>query len=490
MKQTRRRFMAGSTSAMGGIVLGALTRPKSLRAADAADVIVIGGGFSGLLAAMILQDEGYDVILLEAAHRVGGRAYTADSVDGRPEFGANQIGPLYARTRDVAQRLDIELAQGSNINAPFTFSIGGQLVRKEEWEASDLNKTVGEERRILPSALLGYYLTAYNPFSDIEQWLEDGAEIYDISIGQWLQQIDVSPAALGLISDGLISPDLWNASLLTMLQEVTRMTMSPGPAETETSTDKDRFEQAALTSARVVGGTSQLPEAMARYLGDTVRLGKVVKSVSMDGTRAEVTCLDSSKFTANFVIAAAPFSVLRRISIDPPLVGDQREAVNFMPYGNTTFVYMNVKTRFWEQDGMDASLWTDGPLNLVRQPLDYDGTRDRLVALSTGYKANRLDQLGPKERGEFVVREIERLRPSTKGQIEVTGVHSWALEPFIGGCRHSYPPGRAFRYARAMIEPHHALHFAGEHTRRLELGMESAMESGERAALEIIERSN
>ena len=39
-----------------------------------------------------------------------------------------------------------------------------------------------------------------------------------------------------------------------------------------------------------------------------------------------------------------------------------------------------------------------------------------------------------------------------------------------------------------MTKPHERLHFAGEHTRRLEVGMESAMETGERAALEILER--
>jgi monoamine oxidase len=45
------------------------------------------------------------------------------------------------------------------------------------------------------------------------------------------------------------------------------------------------------------------------------------------------------------------------------------------------------------------------------------------------------------------------------------------------------------RFAHDMIKPHHRMHFAGEHTRRLEVGMESAMESGERAAFEILERS-
>jgi monoamine oxidase len=37
-----------------------------------------------------------------------------------------------------------------------------------------------------------------------------------------------------------------------------------------------------------------------------------------------------------------------------------------------------------------------------------------------------------------------------------------------------------------MAQPFGRLHFAGEHTRTLEIGMEAALESGERAALEIL----
>jgi monoamine oxidase len=40
-----------------------------------------------------------------------------------------------------------------------------------------------------------------------------------------------------------------------------------------------------------------------------------------------------------------------------------------------------------------------------------------------------------------------------------------------------------------MIVPWQRLHLAGEHTRRNDFGMEAAMESGERAALEILERA-
>jgi monoamine oxidase len=62
------------------------------------------------------------------------------------------------------------------------------------------------------------------------------------------------------------------------------------------------------------------------------------------------------------------------------------------------------------------------------------------------------------------------------------------MVPTIRGCSHQYVPGKVMAWSQAMMQPHERLHFAGEHTRRLEVGMESAMETGERAALEILER--
>ncbi len=39
-----------------------------------------------------------------------------------------------------------------------------------------------------------------------------------------------------------------------------------------------------------------------------------------------------------------------------------------------------------------------------------------------------------------------------------------------------------------MAKPAGRIHFSGEHTARLDRGMEGALESGERAAFEIMER--
>ena len=65
----------------------------------------------------------------------------------------------------------------------------------------------------------------------------------------------------------------------------------------------------------------------------------------------------------------------------------------------------------------------------------------------------------------------------------------WGNDPLQRGCGFSLAPGQVNAFARHMIEPWNVLHFAGEHTRRTDFGMESAMESGERAAIEIITRA-
>jgi monoamine oxidase len=62
-------------------------------APDEVDVVVIGGGFSGLMAAHEAQSQGLRTILLEAKHRVGGRSRTQKlkSGQGVVELGATWI---------------------------------------------------------------------------------------------------------------------------------------------------------------------------------------------------------------------------------------------------------------------------------------------------------------------------------------------------------------------------------------------------------------
>ncbi len=466
-----------------GSGLAALTvsacKPMKL-AAEKADVIIIGAGLAGLNAAMILAEQGSKVAVLEASDRIGGRVFTSTSIEGNPEHGGVQIGNFYARFLQRCEQLGLELAPGSNIYDAYAYSLNGDLIRPSEWKDSIHNKTEGAERAVAPTALAGYYLGKNHAFTRMDEWTTPEALAkYDVPFADWLRSVGASEGAIDLISRG---SDENNISTLKQLQEFGRATFN----KVETSTTQDRFEQASRTSMHLVGGASRLPEAMARKLGDAVHTGKRVVSIDMTAEGVTVACDDGSQYKANKVISAVPFITLRKVAINPPLQGAHAEAIKALPYGGQNQVWLRVKQPYWEDDGIEASMWCDGPFSLVRQRIGYDGSRDSAVVITGGAKGEALDRMPAKERGEFVLAELAKIRPSTAGKLEVMGTFSWRLQPTIECCSHVYHAGQMKRFVPVIAAPHERMHFAGEHTRKMEVGMEAALESGERAALEIL----
>src|SRR5687768_1661615 len=88
---TRREMIQRSLAATAGLFL---SDRFAAGASATGRVVVIGAGFSGLAAAYELTRAGYDVTVLEARNRVGGRVISfADLVKGKHvEGGAELIG--------------------------------------------------------------------------------------------------------------------------------------------------------------------------------------------------------------------------------------------------------------------------------------------------------------------------------------------------------------------------------------------------------------
>lgn len=107
-----------------------------------------------------------------------------------------------------------------------------------------------------------------------------------------------------------------------------------------------------------------------------------------------------------------------------------------------------------------------------------------------GNAAARLDQMPTEDVGDFVVSQLEQIRPATKGRLKVMKVHSWAKHSPSACCRHVFNVGEVGAWANVMGTPHHRLHLAGEQTRTVDSGMEAAASTGERAALEILARES
>ena len=225
---------------------------------------------------------------------------------------------------------------------------------------------------------------------------------------------------------------------------------------------------------------------MARSLGDAVQLNSPVVGIHMGSELARVRTRDGEQFESRFVISAMPFSCLRQVELSPAQL--RLPVIQKMPYVGTVFVHFSVRgTPFWERDGLPSGMWSDGPLNLFNGLTNPVNGQPQLTAVAVGPKAAAMNALGPDGIGQLVMDELARLRPASRENLELLVVQAWSQEPYALGCRHSWAPGQIRSMAQELWQPHGRLLFAGEHTRRLEVGMEAAMASGERAALQVLE---
>ena len=495
MSFRRRQVLKGALSLSALSLTYPLLRPAAGLAAEKTSVVVIGGGLSGLNSALLLSDLGFGVILLEGSQRVGGRARTADGVETRPEYGASEVGRSYARAIDLCSRLDVKLLPDIRSLLPMSNYVEGTWVRSGDWADSPVNRMSGDEREIPPLMVGMALLNRINPLKNLDDWLSPEFAAHDISMRDLFRNNGVSEAALRLAG---VPMDLRMTSSLGMMQERTRTLFDANFGRTQTEAVDTPFGLVATRQEgeetppvrTIEGGTSRLPEAMAAALGDRVRLGKVAVEIDMSGSGAEVRCLDGSRYRADFVVAAVPFTTLRNISVSPGFAGRQAEAVLTLGYRGTTRAWGVVEEPYWEDDGLEPSFFTDETIQtlVVLDKLPGEDSH-RFSVIFTGPSSARIDQLPDDQALALIESEIARIRPSTRDRMRFVDLYGWRKNPLIQGCRHLFRPGQISRFAREMIVPHHRLHFAGEHTRRMDFGMEAALESGERAALEILQRA-
>lgn len=468
-------------SALGATTL-ALGNGRYLRAAEATDVIILGAGLSGLYTAMLLEEQGFRVTVLEASDHVGGRVQTRKFAGRLHELGASDIGVMYARVLDMMNRLNLERVPSSIRIRPFCYHVDGQLVRADEWESADVNRTVGEERSIAPSGLERHFLGQFNPLQELDDWLLPENQSLDIPIGQYLQQRGVSDEAIRLFGHTYNGIGMNRTSALSLFRDATRTRFGIQAFMAMKAAGQD-----VAPLSQVKGGNQRLPEAMAATLDQEILFNKAAATIAHDKTGVDVRCLDGSRYRAAFLVSAIPLLSLRKIEISPMLSPVKSMATNQLGYYAVTKFYLRPTEKFWEADEYSPTMWSDGLLERVFAATDENDEVHSLLVWMTGLGSRRIDQFGRQEATRMVLDEMTRIRPASKGKLEVIGYHSWGRTPFIGGCGHSYSAGQISQFAADLPMPEGRIHFAGEHTRRREFGMESAMASAERVMAEIVD---
>ncbi len=471
---SRRKFMQSAAAASLAFVT-----PRVAWGQTSADVIVIGAGMSGLNAALLLEEQGLDVRILEGRNRIGGRVYSLGNVPGNPEAGANAIVARNALA--TARRFGAELidrSQRPGINRERLLVLGGKIISPSEWPDSPQNPFPKDQRETMPWGYVSPLISKNNPLKNVGDWVDPAYASHDISLHTFLEQQGASDRIIQLAVDT-------NCIYDRSAHDVSTLMPFHGDV-------RRKFRQKAGRINFVAkGGNQRVPEAMARGLKRQVIMQKTVSGIRSEADGVDVQCSDGSRYRARFVICSVPIPVLRNLRIDPVLTGAQEQAVKSMSYSLCTQIHMTAKRPFWEDDGLPPCMWTDGLVGTV-SPSRNGRSPDEVTSIAArgrGLMATYLDRLGPEGAKAAVIQYIEKIRPAAKGQLTALHFHSWQLDPFAGGADFMiWGPGEVTAFHGKLWQRHGRISFCGEHTALLSSGQGGALESGERAASEILER--
>lgn len=478
MRSTRRDLVKwmGAASLLGAAPLNA--RADSHRSTpQKTDAIIVGAGLAGLNAALLLEDEGLRVRVLEASDKVGGRVLSFTDLPGNPEAGANSFYPGYARIIALCERLGVGTFKYSDyrIKNSMALDIAGEFISIEEWAKSKHNPAPEALRTLPPYAVAANVITNNNPLQSPYEWQELTDSVASGTTHEFLSHHGLSETAIRLFHDT-------NPPNGTSAHEVSALMWLFIDAWFKS-------KLAMGTDELVVkGGNIGLPVAMANALQEPVELESEVAQVEQHDKHVAVTLTDGREFEASNVVLALPLPPLRRIRFTPQLPDRIHHALMTVPQMAITQVHIIPDEPYWEEDGMAPGIWSDGPMGQL-VPI-YEGTEPGAISSLTlwgrGFGAHYLDSLGAEKASQFAIEEIEKRRPAAIGKVRPAAFKSWQLDPYAGGDWVIWKQGQMHKYMAGLAQPFDRIHFAGEHTSLYERGMEAAAESGERAAVEIL----
>lgn len=444
-----------------------------------ADVIIVGAGLSGMIAARTVLAAGLQPLVLEADERVGGRILTEEVVPGLPvELGAQWIGDTHHRMFALAEELGVQTYPQYDEGQTSYELVGSGVLGENEFH----NRFAGEL-----AALEQVFTTLDELAAEVPPhapWLAPHAEEWDaITAADWYDAQGLAPVArtlLEICTVGILAVPTAEVSFLHLLFTIQTCGVTAELfAESEGGAQTTRF----------VGGTSEIPNRLAALISEHILLKAPVLLIEHTADRVTVHCRGGLVATGRRVIVAISPTLASRIMYDPPLPGVRDQLTQRMPNGSAMKAFFIYDEPFWRAEGFNGQLISDvGPARMSNDTCLPGDSHGVILMFLEGEQARDHITWSEADRREALTAELVRHYGSRAAKPEYYVDGEWSDRQWTRGCYNAnLGPHVWTTYGSALSEPIGTIHWASTDTATFwSAYMEGAVEAGERAAQEVI----
>jgi monoamine oxidase len=392
------------------------------------DVIVVGGGVAGLVAARDLAAAGRGVRLVEARERFGGRAWSAPFDGDGPtvELGGGWFdADLQRPLREEVDRYNIRVAPAAPYAAARWFT-GGTLRRGlpvPVAEGGDLERVVVAINE------------AGRRYADADAAQRAAA---DVSTADWLDGLAPSAATRDFIYGwcGLMSGAPMD---VTPISGLLGLVAEGGGAWAMASHLKHVFAD----------GTNALSGALASDLGCPADLARPVVAIEQGDRGVVVRTRDGAALEARFCVLAVPVNVMGSLDVRPGFTAPRGDALATGHPCRPSKVWMSATG---VPDGLIAAGWGT-PLHW----LTAGGTRHGDGQLVVGFAMEGAIDVTDREALEAALRVY-----APDARVQATDTYNWNADPFSQGAWATPPAGwESAGILDALAAPHGRVLMAG-----------------------------
>ena len=474
--------------------LSRLSMSGSVEIGDSShDVIIVGAGSAGLYAARTLQNYGYEILIIEATDRIGGRVKTETLGDIRVELGAEEHyladgnNPVWPAIREE-YGTDVYVQPYQGLTA-YSMDKGTRTC----WTKNSAEITCSNDSDVtnLDNFLDWYWRPDQhqNPSSSLA---DDVLEKYEIDANHRAYHLyDASFAG------GAYATNLNKLGARSLALESSTWTLS----------DSRRVIANKDLGYLDVLNTVWWDEVVAN---SDLLLNSPVVTIDTSGEDVVVTDIHNKKHFARQVIVTVSIGVLQAETIDfnPELPSSTIAAYNGIGIDKGMKVPIRFSSAWWETEGEELGwLVTEGLAGACWAPSNYKaGTSSYiLMCYPMGDNGEALAEIGTEAGGgvagdtaiiEAILSDLDKTFPQALNQASknfIEGlVQDWGSAPYALGV-YSYPKPETSlsdeeNKRRALKVPvaGNRIFFAGEATHETHPAtVVGALQEGERAAKEV-----